>query len=518
MLTISKKKIFILILFLFSLLINQHYGNKGLFPVDSLAHFDTGFRVLLGEYPFKDYWVVSGPFVDYFQAIFFYFFGVNWQSYVLHASTINSVLAISTFLVLTSFKFNIYYSFIYALLFSILAYPTSGTPFVDYHSTLFSILGIYCLILGIKNEKNIYWVLLPFMFGFAFLSKQVPAAYIIISVIFILFLFSIVKKNFKWLKYFFIGLVTLIISVFALGHFQEISFSSFLDQYILYPQSIREQRFDNFSFNIGGVLNHFKFIYLSLLPLILINLKNIFVEKKYFKQNDFYIFLSIFFLTFSLIFHQLLTKNQTFIFFLIPLLIAFSHMSISSYKFSKKIFVNLLMIFVCFLITAKYHLRFNETRKFHELNYVNFKLASEAKEIDDKLVGLKWITPEFKDNSLSEIILIKEIKSHLQNDQRNKMLITNYSFFSVILDKKLYSPGRWYLSDGTDYPLKNNKFFEKYKNFFINLIKQNNIQVIYMTEPLNNSIIYSHISKNCINEKLITKVLKSFELKKCEEL
>ena len=64
--------------------------------------------------------------------------------------------------------------------------------------------------------------------------------------------------------------------------------------------------------------------------------------------------------------------------------------------------------------------------------------------------------------SAHRIILIKEIKSHLQNDQRNKMLITNYSFFSVILDKKLYSPGRWYLSDGTDYPLKNNKFFKKY--------------------------------------------------------
>ena len=105
---ISKEKIFILILFLFSLSVNQYYGNKGVFPIDSFAHFDTGFKILLGQYPFKDYWVVSGPLVDYLQAIFFYLFGVNWQSYVLHASFFNVVLSISTFFVLRNFDLNIY--------------------------------------------------------------------------------------------------------------------------------------------------------------------------------------------------------------------------------------------------------------------------------------------------------------------------------------------------------------------------------------------------------------------------
>ena len=45
-----KDKILIFFLFLFSLLINQYYGNKGIFPLDSFAYFDTGFRILLGEY------------------------------------------------------------------------------------------------------------------------------------------------------------------------------------------------------------------------------------------------------------------------------------------------------------------------------------------------------------------------------------------------------------------------------------------------------------------------------------
>ena len=68
-----KENLLIVFLFLFSIFINQYYGNRGIFPLDSFSHFDTGYKILLGEYPFKDYWVVSGPFIDYLQAVFFLF-------------------------------------------------------------------------------------------------------------------------------------------------------------------------------------------------------------------------------------------------------------------------------------------------------------------------------------------------------------------------------------------------------------------------------------------------------------
>ena len=96
----NKEIFLIFFLFLFSLLINQYYGNRGVFPPDSFGHFDTGFKILLGQYPFKDYWVVSGPFIDYLQAIFFYILGVNWQTYVFHASFINGIITVITFFVL----------------------------------------------------------------------------------------------------------------------------------------------------------------------------------------------------------------------------------------------------------------------------------------------------------------------------------------------------------------------------------------------------------------------------------
>ena len=162
------EKILILFLILFSLLINQYYGNKGVFPLDSFSHFDSGFRVLNGEYPFRDYWITAGPFIDYIQAIFFYVIGINWQSYVLHASFVNVLSSLITYFILKNFKLNNYFCFFYSILFSILAYPSSGTPFVDHHSAFFSLIGVYFFILAIKEQKKLFSILFPIFFGFAF--------------------------------------------------------------------------------------------------------------------------------------------------------------------------------------------------------------------------------------------------------------------------------------------------------------------------------------------------------------
>ena len=93
--SISKKNIFfITFLFVFSVIINQYYGDKGVFPLDTFLHFDNGYRILIGEIPFRDYWSVSGPAVDYIQSIFFYFLGANWNAYVFHSSFINGLTTI----------------------------------------------------------------------------------------------------------------------------------------------------------------------------------------------------------------------------------------------------------------------------------------------------------------------------------------------------------------------------------------------------------------------------------------
>jgi hypothetical protein len=82
------------ITFLFGVMICQYTGNRGVFPIDSFSHFDSGYRILNGEHPFKDYWIVSGVFIDYLQSIIFYILGINWQTYLLNSSLLNGSVSL----------------------------------------------------------------------------------------------------------------------------------------------------------------------------------------------------------------------------------------------------------------------------------------------------------------------------------------------------------------------------------------------------------------------------------------
>ena len=52
----------------------------------------------------------------------------------------------------------------------------------------------------------------------------------------------------------------------------------------------------------------------------------------------------------------------------------------------------------------------------------------------------------------------------------------------------------------------------------INTIEKNNIEIVYTIFPEENSDIYNYIGKNCFQEKRINKILKSYELKRCDEI
>ena len=96
---ISEIRVSILIIFLtiFSLAITFYYGYLGVFPIDSFLIYDAGYKLINGFHPFKDYWSITGPVLDYIQFFFFKILGVNWFSYVLHSAFINFVLKIIFF-------------------------------------------------------------------------------------------------------------------------------------------------------------------------------------------------------------------------------------------------------------------------------------------------------------------------------------------------------------------------------------------------------------------------------------
>ena len=98
------------------------------------------------------------------------------------------------------------------------------------------------------------------------------------------------------------------------------------------------------------------------------------------------------------------------------------------------------------------------------------------------------------------------------------MVITHYSFLATILDDNFFSPSIAYPDDGTTYPVKKNKFAEKYKNLIIGGIKKNNIEVIYIIDPIKKESLSNYLNENCLKEKIIFNKLNSYEVLNCKEL
>ena len=138
----------------------------------------------------------------------------------------------------------------------------------------------------------------------------------------------------------------------------------------------------------------------------------------------------LFFYTLSTLIHQFYTKNQIYIFFLIPILIGFFFYFIENLKFKNKKSLKYLFIFLCLFCTIKYHERFNSERKFHELSNTNIKNGIEIKNFDNKFKGLKWISPYYKnpEEEINNIILLYNL---LKIDKSKKMLLTEYQFFHL---------------------------------------------------------------------------------------
>ena len=265
-----KNKLLLLFLFTFSIVINQYYGNRGVFPIDSFLIFDSAYNIISGNHPFKDYWLITGPFVDYIQSFFFLIFGVNWASYVLHSSIINMVLALFSFYFFLNIGLKNYYAFIYSLGVATLAYPSIGIPFTDHHSVIFSIMACFSISLAILKEKNLFWVITPIFITFSFFSKQIPSPYFILLFIVIVsiyfYLINNVDKN-ALLNLLFGSLFSflLIVSVFLIN---EIPVENFLAQYIFYPFSLGVERIDRLNIDFNNLVSQFKFIYFMLIPLV----------------------------------------------------------------------------------------------------------------------------------------------------------------------------------------------------------------------------------------------------------
>ena len=195
--------------------INYYVGSSGVYPVDTFIHYDNGYRILLGEHPIKDYWIVHGFLIDYIQAIFFKIFGYNWYAYIIHSSFFNSIIVLFSYYIFKILKIDLFLNISLCISIAILAYPVSGTPFLDLHSTYFSLFSIYFGIIATLKQKHFFWHWSAFFICVAFFCKQVPAAYTIIGLSITNLIISLKEKNIKISLYYVNGSVSFL-SLFIL--------------------------------------------------------------------------------------------------------------------------------------------------------------------------------------------------------------------------------------------------------------------------------------------------------------
>lgn len=365
-----------------------------------------------------------------------------------------------------------------------------------------------------------YWFLTPVFIIFSFFSKQIPSAYLLIlfSAIILFYFYKIENlksKNFKFLVLGTLFSIIIILSVFIINN---IPFKNFLIQYILYPISLGDSRISRLNIDFQNLISQFKFIYLSLIPLIISSFFLIKNKKKSLLEKKL-IFISFLFIgTIGiLIYCQLLTKNQVLIFFLIPIAAAFSHAYTIKYFNKKYLIVFIMAIFI--FSSFKYHIRFNEGKKFMELVDADLNLSLDAKQLDKRLSGLRWLTPEYNEDPQNEIQLLKNVKRILYEKKERKIFITDYQFFSSLLKNKFASPNKWY--DNLSIPDKKNKYYDDHKIFFLKKIRDNKIQYLYFIGKNKHDMsFFKELSdkNDCIVSKRLHKLLVEFNINNCKLL
>ena len=83
--------------------------------------------------------------------------------------------------------------------------------------------------------------------------------------------------------------------------------------------------------------------------------------------------------------------------------------------------IKFLVIILVAFSTTKYHLVYNEKRKFVDLQNIDILKAVNADLLSPKFNNLKWITPsEYNENPLKELKLIKESIEIIKLDKKRK--------------------------------------------------------------------------------------------------
>ena len=152
---------------------------------------------------------------------------------------------------------------------------------------------------------------------------------------------------------------------------------------------------------------------------------------------------------------------------------------------NKLINLNYLFIIYLTITTAFYFEKYVKIRAWDDLQKNDLLTSFKGEEIDIRFKHLNWKTTYFKDSNY-EKNTIKELLIYLKklDDDYHYIMITDYQIYNAILNRKDFSPVKYWFV-GATYPHKKNPSREKFEIFFKNKINNNNIQEIIIDGTAN---------------------------------
>ena len=260
---------------------------------------------------------------------------------------------------------------------------------------------------------------------------------------------------------------------------------------------------------------------MMLLIFVIASIYNLRFQKKKRQTQSIEILIIVIFFSIFIIFNQLVTVNQIYIFSIIPLLAGLSNMVLVKKNSVNKYF-NITLVVITLISTLKYYERFVLDRKFIDLENINLKNYFKANKLNAQFNELKWISVHYSEKPNEELKNLKIVMEKIEDDKDKKMVISHYQFFSAISNTNLNNLNRWYTVDNNSFPLENNKYFKAYSEFINSKIKKNKIKVIYIIDDtggdyLNIDVFKKYLNDICFSDKTIIKgYFSSHTLKNCK--
>ena len=330
----------------------------------------------------------------------------------------------------------------------------------------------------------------------------------------------------------------------------EIELNSVFQQYFFMLINFGGDRVTNINLNlIKENISQIYFLFFLIFPTLIL----LFVKKQI-SFNEKKNFLLILFLILISIFYEIHTNNQAITFAFIPIICGLIYLTqieikkdnFLKYTYKILIFLCVLKIIqhkiffifpitiffiICFfylkriknfsvslnfllivylLLSTFYYFETNvNSRKYKDISYKKNIISFDGSKIDKFFKDLNWRL----NSEVSEDLFIKKIKStiaFLKELDQNYILITDFQFYNLILNKKDFSPVKYWATE-ISYPSKKNKLRKKFEEFFLKKILNNKIEYIIIdqnTTLFKESILDFKFLSECLEKKFVKKDLK----------